>query len=65
MRKASSEISRLRKILEEIGYLEYQQLGYCIFSLVQSIRHSQKLAGCVGLVLIFSCKYLGGWLGCG
>ena len=28
---------------------------------MQSIGHSQKLAGCVGLILIFSCKYLGGW----
>ena len=28
---------------------------------MQSIQHSKKLAGCVGLVLIFSCEYLGGW----
>ena len=28
---------------------------------MQSIRHSQKLAGCVGLILIFSCEYLGAW----
>ena len=28
---------------------------------MQSIRHSQKLAGCVGLVLRTSYEYLGGW----
>ena len=28
---------------------------------MQSIQHSQKLAGCVSLILISSCEYLGAW----
>ena len=28
---------------------------------MQSIRHSQKLARCVGFILISSCEYLGAW----
>ena len=28
---------------------------------MQSIRHSQKLAGYVGLILISTCEYLGVW----
>ena len=29
---------------------------------MQSIRHSQKLVGCAGFILISSCEYLNAWL---